>query len=336
MKWFRPKQKSSTVSPTKVLVSAVGADEELAAMADCDAGIYEKHYANVTNTPVSDADSLVDIIKTGAFDLVHVLANVNTDGTIGRTHADRVLRTCAKTDVKLVFFAAENPYDAYGPHFQPGPLNLIMTMDRRGDDFPVFLDGLLGKMSSGTTMPIAWKELLPPIGAAPEDIILEPACILDVRQGGVVLLGKDQTVALNAQNAQGRTLLSQGVGIMSGFSFTRDGDVYSGPFIYREEDRRVNIYWEWSIDPNHDIGFGYIDLREWHEPKGTKIDKEHQLKILRKLRQWLKDQNVKSPLDLPLEIETTDRPCHWANCSERKTKGSAYCPRHRDLSLLRE
>ena len=123
---------------------------------------------------------------------------------------------------------------------------------------------------------------------------------------------------------------------MSEFSLTMNGSVRSGPIVYREEAPSVKIAWEWSGNPNRDICFGYIDLRERHEPKGTKIDKEHQLKILRKLRQWLKDQNIRSPLDLGLETETIDQRCCWADCSELKVKGSAYCPRHRDLNLLRE
>ena len=42
------------------------------------------------------------------------------------------------------------------------------------------------------------------------------------------------------------------------------------------------------------------------------------------------------PKDLPSEIETKDRRCHWGSCRERKVTGSAYCPRHRDLNLLCE
>lgn len=139
MKWFGEKPKNNIVSATRVLVSAVGADEKLAAMADGDAGIYRKYYANVNYTPVGDVDSLVKIIKAGAFDLV--------------------------------------------------------------------------------------------------------------------LLGREQTVAWNPQ---GHTRLSQGAGPVSGFSVIMDGDFPYGPIFYREEGRRVNIYWERSGNPNYDIGFGYI------------------------------------------------------------------------------
>lgn len=333
MKLFRRKRKDNIVFTTNVLVSAIGADEKLAAMADCDAGIYEKYYVNVTNTPVSDAGALVDIIKAGAFDLVHVLANVNSDGTIGRTRAARLLRTCARKDVKLVFFASENPCETYVTHCETRRLNKILTIQRKGDNFPVFLDGFLGKMSTGTPWGTAWSDLRPPIGAPPEDFIIMPGCILNFYPGDVALLGKEQTVP---SNAQGRSLLSQGAGLVNGFSVIMDGDFPYGPIFYREEDRRVNIYWERSGHPDYDIGIGPINLREWHEPKGTKIDKGHQLKILRKLRQWLKDQNMKSALDLPSEIETKDQRCCWKNCSERKVTGSAFCPRHRDLNLLVE
>ena len=115
---------------------------------------------------------------------------------------------------------------------------------------------------------------------------------------------------------------------MDEFSFTMDGSVHSGPIVYREGTLSVEIPWEWSGNPKYDICFAPIDLRGW--------DEEHRLKILGKLRHWLKDKNMKSNIDLPSEIETTDQPWRWANCSERRIKGSAYCPRHRDLNLLRE
>ena len=114
---------------------------------------------------------------------------------------------------------------------------------------------------------------------------------------------------------------------MSEFSFTTDGSVHSGPIVYREGNLSIEIPWEWSGNPNYDICFSPIELRWW--------DEEHQLKILYKLRQWLKDQNMKSTIDLPSEIEITDRSCVWANCSDRRIKGSAYCLRHYDLNLLR-
>ena len=109
-----------------------------------------------------------------------------------------------------------------------------------------------------------------------------------------------------------------------------------GNVVYCEGDRRIEeIYWEISGNPDYDIGFWPIDLREWDKPKGKAIDKEHQLKILRSLRQWLKNQNIRSNIDLPPETTITDQPCVWADCSVQKIKGSAFCLRHHDLNLLR-
>jgi len=109
-----------------------------------------------------------------------------------------------------------------------------------------------------------------------------------------------------------------------------------GIITYHEGAMSIEIYWERSGSPLYDICLATIDLREWKNPKGVKIDKEHQLEILRNLRQWLKDQNIKSNIDLHSEIETIDRRCAWRKCDQRRIKGSAYCPYHYDYNLLRE
>ncbi len=78
----------------------------------------------------------------------------------------------------------------------------------------------------------------------------------------------------------------------------------------------------------------YMGLKEWANPKGVKIDKEHRLKILYRLRRWLKEQDIRSNLDLPSEIETVEARCMWRDCAERRIKGSVFCMRHYDLNLL--
>ncbi len=187
MKWFRRKQKGSIVCPTKVLVSAVSADDVLTSAADCDSQVYSRHYADVTNTPLAGDDSLVDVIKSRPFDVVHLLVNVGPDGGIGQTHAEQVLRTCAEMDVKLVFVASDNPTDVYISHFKPGPYNLVMTLERKGEKFPAFLDALLSKMTLGKTLPTAWVELAPQTVGAPEHDAL-PEVFCDLRRENVVLL----------------------------------------------------------------------------------------------------------------------------------------------------
>ena len=123
---------------------------------------------------------------------------------------------------------------------------------------------------------------------------------------------------------------------MPNHQFVMNKSGLSGIITYHEGVNSIDIYWEISGSTDHDIVFCPIDLREWDNPKGTKISTEHQLEILRNLRVWLNNQNIKSNIDLPLEVTITDQQCMWANCSERKIKGSAYCLYHYDLNLLFE
>ncbi len=123
---------------------------------------------------------------------------------------------------------------------------------------------------------------------------------------------------------------------MTDYEFTMKESGGCGTIVYHEQDQRIGekIYWEISTDPDEEIVIWPMDLREWDEPRGKEIDTEHQLKILQCLRQWLKTQNIRSNIDLPLEVTTTDQECVWADCSGRRIKGSPYCPRHYDLNLL--
>ena len=121
------------------------------------------------------------------YPVAHLLVNVGPDGTVGQTHAKQVLRTCAKMDVKLVFIASDNPTDVYVSHFKPGPYNLVMTLERKGEKFPAFLDALLSKMTSGKTMLSAWVELAPQTEHAPEHDAL-PEVFCHLRRENLVLL----------------------------------------------------------------------------------------------------------------------------------------------------
>lgn len=105
--------------------------------------------------------------------------------------------------------------------------------------------------------------------------------------------------------------------------------------IVKEAGKTIEVYWETSGLSQYDIVFGYLDLREWKDPKGERISREKQIEILHLLRAWLHEQELKSNINQPYTVETTRNPCAGAGCSCReKVKGSAYCPRHYDENLL--
>ena len=82
---------------------------------------------------------------------------------------------------------------------------------------------------------------------------------------------------------------------MTDHQFIMNGSGRCGTITYHEGARNIEIYWEMSGTPGYDIAFLPLDLKEWADPKGVKIDKEHQIEILRNLRQWLKNQNEEAP-----------------------------------------
>ncbi len=124
---------------------------------------------------------------------------------------------------------------------------------------------------------------------------------------------------------------------MADYRFVMNDRDRCGTVVYHEGDRNIEIYWE----PMASYGSGATDgvglclnLKEWTDPKGVRIDREHQLEILYRLRQWLKDQKIRSSVDLPSNIKTTDRQCLWRDCAERRIKGSVFCMLHHDWDVL--
>jgi len=110
----------------------------------------------------------------------------------------------------------------------------------------------------------------------------------------------------------------------------------SGSITYHSADNMIEVYWEMSGVPEYDILLAPIDLREWDEPKGVKIQLEMQIDILQKLRKWTKEQKLKTDIDRPNNSQFEDKPCAWVGCNEHRLMDSAYCDRHYDENLLRK
>jgi hypothetical protein len=155
-----------------------------------DAEIYRRFYPATTAGLFHTKDAFFQALDR-RFDVVHLLADVDVNGVIALsdlTISDLIERL-ATTDVKLFWIASGNGSAGYikDLDMRGGHLNLIMTLDRRGHIFGVFLDRLLSQMSSGVPMPIAWNNLAPQIaGLAHPDV---PAAICAVGRGGVRLRG---------------------------------------------------------------------------------------------------------------------------------------------------
>jgi hypothetical protein len=174
------------IKPTRILICDYEGDQ-LKLEADSDAGIYKKYYSNVTVKLVKDSNGLLELIKWGEFDAVHILANINSQGNVGGLSAQEIHNACNNSGVKIVFWAASTPSEIYIKHVKPGAFNLVMTLDRRGAFFGSFLDRLLLQMSEGKSMLMAWVKLVPQNPNAPEHTTA-PSCIFHAGCGNMIFL----------------------------------------------------------------------------------------------------------------------------------------------------
>jgi hypothetical protein len=105
--------------------------------------------------------------------LLLVYCTIGADGAI--VNSPRTLREIIRdAGAPVVIVATPNPRRSYGlavkRQKQLARANLVLTLDRRGDAFDVFVNGLVTEMKKGTSMPRAWAKLVPrePKGEAAE------------------------------------------------------------------------------------------------------------------------------------------------------------------------
>lgn len=180
--WFRNK-----IYSTKILVCSVGDENLFKSEVDIDASVYTKYYRYLVKKTALDGKSLIALIKTRKFHIVHILARVDSQGYIGGIHVNEFHYICGENNIKLVFWASNNDEDVYTNYFKPSYFNLVFTLDRRGQCFSNFLDGLLFRMSAGKTMPKSWIGLMPQTEMAPEHESA-PDCIFHPNSSDVIFL----------------------------------------------------------------------------------------------------------------------------------------------------
>jgi hypothetical protein len=186
---FRRRSQDEVVG-TKILVASL--DSKFTELVKTDCICYSQCYPAPSTKVIESTEKLLQIIGSG-YDIVHLFCDVLPDGNIVDLHGDKtagttLIQRCCDSDVKLLWLASENKPEGYIRGFKaPGkPLNLVLTIDRRGSRFPSFLENLLRKMSAGETMPVAWVSLSP---QNTNDLRNQnaPACIFAAGRGGVRL-----------------------------------------------------------------------------------------------------------------------------------------------------
>jgi hypothetical protein len=155
------------VDGTKVLVCAI--DSKFDDLLKADSEIYGRYYRATITTLLPTVEALVGRLGQ-KYDIVHLICDVTEKGTIMGTSGDEITGTeliqrCCDQNVSLLWSASDNPAERYIKGFgaRGKRINLVMTLKRKGSNFPTFLHKMLSRMASGDTMPVAWNAICPQI-----------------------------------------------------------------------------------------------------------------------------------------------------------------------------
>jgi hypothetical protein len=178
------------VQGTRVLVRAI--DNRFDDLLKQDSEIYGRYYRATTTALLPTIQALLGGLEQ-TFDIVHLIADVTESGTIRDASGHEITGTeliqrCCDHDVKLLWAASDNPPDRYINGFgaRGKRLNLVMTLKRKGPNFPGFLQKMLSRMAYGDTMPVAWNDICPQIPRSEHKDA--PESIFFPGRGGVRLL----------------------------------------------------------------------------------------------------------------------------------------------------
>jgi hypothetical protein len=189
IKDFFTKHKDEVIG-TKAIVTSLG--PKFAELAKADLGCYSQFYSAPDEITFENGQQLLSGIAKG-HDIVHLFCDVSPEGNIIDSQGNAspgaaLIQRCCDADVKLLWLASQNKPEAYIKGFKAAgkPLNMVLTIDRKGPCFSMFLESLLRKMSAGETMPSVWVSLAPQNSRDPRNQDA-PACIFAAGRGGVKL-----------------------------------------------------------------------------------------------------------------------------------------------------
>lgn len=161
------KRSHNTVVKPAILLCSIGKDDKL--LRTSDKAIYHSHN-NIIEFHAGSVSDFFDFIKNKTFDIVHLLVRVESGGTVEETSGFELFECLSNAGAKLVIFASGNASDGYiklAPKARCrniNPMNVVMTLDRKGDLFQRFFQSLFDLMAAGDSMPAAWVKLIPQDG----------------------------------------------------------------------------------------------------------------------------------------------------------------------------
>ena len=154
-----------TIRSPKIIIASIGPDD--AALVEGDREIYNGFFSDLDTISVNTIEEFYDAISNRACDIFHLLARVSPDHTIQSENGASFFRRLSSLDLKILILASENDADSLIPFCTEAPnagverVNMVMTLDRKGEVFVRFFKSLFGSMIGGMTMPEAWVQLVP-------------------------------------------------------------------------------------------------------------------------------------------------------------------------------
>jgi len=181
-------KKKDEVHGARVLVCAFA--QRFEGLLKLDFDVYGQYYRATTTQLFPDIQALPARLEQ-KYDIVHLIADVAESGAIRDASGHEIMGTelvqrCCDQDVKLLWLASDNP-----PGYTKGlgvrgkRLNLVMTLQRKGANFPNSLKEILSRMAYRETMPIAWHDICPQIPGSEHK--RAPESIFFAGRGGVKL-----------------------------------------------------------------------------------------------------------------------------------------------------
>jgi len=177
---FKLFQRQDRTVGTKILVASFS--NAFASEMETDYSVYRRCYNSVQMKLFPNARGFDDEIR--GVDVLHLLATLDVEGQISTDSGEQfaaatLLDKCVKANVKAVLFAGNNKSDAYIRGIPAKPLNLVMTLARRGEAFPEWLGEICTLLASGVAFPLACLKI------APQAL---PDCIFSAGRPRAVLL----------------------------------------------------------------------------------------------------------------------------------------------------
>jgi hypothetical protein len=175
VRWLRQRRGKKpavkVIKNPKVMVASLG-DAPLSDIGATDATVYSAYFDSVGVAKLPTAAALSDFLVEEHPDILHLYCNLNENGELtddrgGTLPGGAFLEACRRAGVTLLFFASDNPGDHYSRAFSKhrrGPGNgvdVVWTLERRGENFPFFLGELLKGMSKGEPMLKVWVQVAP-------------------------------------------------------------------------------------------------------------------------------------------------------------------------------